>query len=453
MKTNSRPNAKNAVTSILAALALSFAGPAAADFEVSSFQDLLDIVDSVESGDTIRFEAGTYVWEEEVQIGGDESQRDDMDAIAGNPANVTLSGGWNADFTERTPGATILTGAPTLSDVSDPGWAMLSFWGPGYVVDGFTFTENDIGNSIIVHAHGLDDAGSDGLTIVNCIIYDNTMNWQVFLVDYGHFTVENSIFYDNSIGAEFMRVGGRGDADHGVTLLNNTLYANSSGTEYPFLDLNGPIEAVNNIFVDNIADADEGDGFVGDDVHYNLFDGNEGWDNVIGIAEGGTNNLFEDPLFADADAGDFRLLPGSPAIGAADDGGNLGPRNLAGAGAAFVQQPPEANVVASAGASVTLGPVVVAAEFAEQATFEWRFEGDVVGSDAELVRDPVTQAHAGVYTVEVSHPDVEDSQVFEVTLSVWENVPAAGGLAVGALAGLLAVAGGAALARSAARRK
>ncbi len=82
----------------------------------------------------------------------------------------------------------------------------------------------------------------------------------------------------------------------------------------------------------------------------------------------------------------------------------------------FIESPPPPIVFAEEGDEVTLGPVVVADDYAEDAAFEWTFDDEEVGDDAELVIDEVGEDDFGVYTVVVSHEDFED-EAFEVTLS------------------------------------
>ncbi|MFO7775390.1 MAG: dockerin type I domain-containing protein [Candidatus Hydrogenedentota bacterium] len=82
----------------------------------------------------------------------------------------------------------------------------------------------------------------------------------------------------------------------------------------------------------------------------------------------------------------------------------------------FIETPPAPIVFAEVGEEVTLGPVVVAEDFAEGAAFEWLFDDEEVGEEAELVIEEVAEEDFGIYTVVVSHDDFED-EVFEVELS------------------------------------
>ena len=331
------------------AVAVMWAAPAAADFQVSSYQEFADIADQIESGDEVRFEAGTYSWGEEVLIGdADQDRRDDTDLMEGNPSNVTLSGGWNSSFTERTPGTTVISGQ-TSSPGGSPGWALVGFWGPEAVVDGFAFENNDVENSVVLFATGMpEEAGRPALTIRNCIIANNTSDWQLFLVDHGDFVMENNLVYGSSAAAEFARVGGRTGTDSAITLVNNIFHEVESGEggEGTFLDLNGPLEVRNNIFSQN-ASASDGDGFEGNNVTYNLFHDNSNWGNAEGIAQGAAGNIFENPMFTNPGAGNFTLQSGSPALGAASDGGNLGASGLPGT----ADEAPDAQYVLQFGAN------------------------------------------------------------------------------------------------------
>ncbi|MFP4192112.1 MAG: LamG-like jellyroll fold domain-containing protein, partial [Candidatus Hydrogenedentota bacterium] len=120
------------------------------------------------------------------------------------------------------------------------------------------------------------------------------------------------------------------DDQGSITARNNIFYNNEAdylfGEDRDITTADG--EYINNIFVNN----DLRDGFVGNHAYTlsnNLFYDNSGWDDND-LAGEGSDNLVEDPLFADAAGGDFRLQDGSPAIGAADDGGILGVTGLPG---------------------------------------------------------------------------------------------------------------------------
>ncbi|MDM8558191.1 choice-of-anchor Q domain-containing protein [Candidatus Parabeggiatoa sp. HSG14] len=128
---------------------------------------------------------------------------------------------------------------------------------------------------------------------------------------YGDSIVTNSTFINNRAY--------RGGAIYGVenTIINCTIVNNSSGGIGG--GFYGTGKVLNSIFHQNTAHGEANDitpySDDSDDLNldYNLVN------NLTGTYEYGTHNIMGDPQFVDADNGDFRLLPGSPAINIGDN--------------------------------------------------------------------------------------------------------------------------------------
>jgi hypothetical protein len=124
-------------------------------------------------------------------------------------------------------------------------------------------------------------------------------------------TVENNLFFDNEAksGGALYRCPG--------LVRNNTIYGNRAVQQVPSSFGEGGGIAYSRVNYNNILwgnTAEVGPQIFGsDDPTYSLI---EGW------TEGGPGNLSEDPLYVDAEAGDFRLQFGSPCI---DTGAPIGP--------------------------------------------------------------------------------------------------------------------------------
>lgn len=177
--------------------------------------------------------------------------------------------------------------------------------------------------------------GPDGNNIVirNSYIHDNAVQG-LYISGGSNWLVENNVFYNNG-WYEIFNHGGRNHV-----IRNNTIVAGprnnflTTGVASAGIYLNqGSIGSINE---NNIID-----GF-----RYGVYDGSMLWqpnvirNNLIRSSPAGseiqstgsnipikTNNIFNlDPLFVNRSAIDFRLQSGSPAIGTATDGGNIGAR-------------------------------------------------------------------------------------------------------------------------------
>ncbi len=152
-------------------------------------------------------------------------------------------------------------------------------------------------------------------TVTNCVFTNNKVigsgsngigaAWINFAGD-AHSTIINSLFYGNYATGN----GGAITAEMGsVTVVNCTFAKNTTvmpgkGTLNQY---SSTLTVKNSIVYDNIGAGINADGPSTTNVHHSL---------VQGIAS--NDNLDADPLFADANAGDFRILTASPAIDAGD---------------------------------------------------------------------------------------------------------------------------------------
>ncbi len=83
----------------------------------------------------------------------------------------------------------------------------------------------------------------------------------------------------------------------------------------------------------------------------------------------------------------------------------------------LVVTPPEPEVREWLGEEVTLGPVEVLEALEDEASFEWFFRGESVGTSPSYTIPELTFDEAGVYTVVVDHPEM-DAAEFEVEVLV-----------------------------------
>ena len=217
------------------------------------------------------------------------------------------------------PEVTVIDGSETVS-----GFGIVIRAGEGWVIDGFKFI--NIGSMFgpdewCGYACGVYNANPDtnSVNVVrNCIFVEPHKR--------GVWVQKNTkVLMDHNV---FIKCGANAVMSYGfVDFYNNTVvgtdtlspYGDNSGF-YQAGDNNsdGVAKVKNNIFAYN----SRGVVRMGDSFLYssnNLY-----YENVVdtvGITSDGGNNVFADPMFVNADGGDFRLVYGSPAIDAGVDVG------------------------------------------------------------------------------------------------------------------------------------
>jgi nitrous oxidase accessory protein NosD len=228
-------------------------------------------------------------WTRKVTVGGSgadyESISDALDDAEEGWLISIRPGVYDEAVEIETDGVTLRGAGPgkTIIDADDE-YAALTIAADEVVVEGLTLRGAE--------SHGAYLKGED-VIVRRCLIVNNG---------------------DRGVYFSFMDEDVSGAIDH-CTVVNNDV----SGLYIP--NQNSSTSVTNCIIARNNRGivCDEDDGLI--EVDYNCLDNDE---NNYGEVTGGDNDIEGDPKFADPGAGDYTLKKGSPCIGAAKGGGNIG---------------------------------------------------------------------------------------------------------------------------------
>jgi hypothetical protein len=256
-------------------------------------------------------------------------------SLQGN--NINVLGGYDAGC-----GSRVVNPANTVLDGNSFDMVLLLANGSGgnILLDGFTI-QHGVGGAGGVVATSYSDTGTAGaITITNNIVTGNTADGFGGGVSAGSIsdsgtggavTITNNTITGNeasSGGGIYARSSSGSGAAGAITLTNNTITGNDAnnygGGVYFYVDgtSGGFINAYNNIVWGNTAPT-------GGDINLSSTIGTaNGYNNDYAVMagrswdNGGPTNINADPLFVDADSGNYHLRPTSPCI---DTGLNSAP--------------------------------------------------------------------------------------------------------------------------------
>jgi hypothetical protein len=265
-------------------------------------------------------------------------------SISGSDSNFTLTNNSITGNTASDGGGAYLFGINnanfTLTNNSITGNTAV-FGGGASISGNVTLTNNSITGNTAVFGGGAYISGNDSnFTLTNNSITGNTASSDgggayLFGSNNANFTLTNNSITGNTASSDGGGAYIVGYLRAYVTLTNNSITANTASTGgglhlSPQRTENPTTWLYNNLFWDNVATANQGaDLLIGNDsdrdylptpvtLLANNFDQAQptGFSITLPITIDPTNLNKLDPLFVDANTGDFRLQPGSPMIDA-----------------------------------------------------------------------------------------------------------------------------------------
>lgn len=317
------------------------------------------------AGDTVIVRPGTYYGQVTV-------------ANSGNSQGCGI-GDLPITYLAESPGSVILdaTGSSYGFRASTKAWIL---------IDGFKVTG--------ASADGIRYDTTDSIsysTIRNCQIYGNGQDG-IEVAQRDKVTIDNCLLYGN------ISAGLRSTSVSATLQVNKcVMYGNAYG-----VNLNGDSLVRDCIITNNTTS-----GVQASTSH--IIEYCDVWNNAIdygGTASAGTGCISADPCFVNPGS-DFHLLAGSPAIGAASDGGNMGRRDPK--AEAGPDQTYYANELATFDGSASKGNIV---------SYVWDFNDTNTGSGKIVTH---TYVAAGTYTVSLT---VNDGTTTDIDTCTVEILPA-----------------------------
>ena len=285
------------------------------------FEDVQAAVDASEDGDTIRVCAGVY--------GGVDVGSRQLTLVGESAANTVLFESSGTAF-RAAAGRVELRGFTLRSSNTEPVGAALHLAGTEALIEDVRMTDC---SPYILIFQDEGDVEYDGVVIENVTAQDDGVGFYLLgpgsaIVRHLHYqdsSVQEPLYFSNVdlefennviTGLEFGRLATFDDAGRDMNVVNNVFHGSAvrDGTLGALIHKGSSTDFVNNIVTANTAAGNLFSGsFAG---HYNL-----DWGNDLGSDSSfaGEGNLSVDPWFADPDAEDFSLTPGtSPCIDAGD---------------------------------------------------------------------------------------------------------------------------------------